>query len=188
MTTRLEVLALVALASACTGSGLSVPSTHQPAAMTCSASQPTGACTINEPGGECMAATDCTMGDNAHCLAPEHNGTCYCAYDDCKSDADCPANTLCVCGGSIPYGPPTNTCLPSNCRTDADCGDGQYCSPTLDTTCGIYGGVVGYACTTKQDRCHTDADCPKSTSSGPPHCSYSQELGYWACSSGICAG
>ena len=92
----------------------------------------------------------------------------------CSIDADCPANSLCVCG----FG--GNTCVPANCRTDADCGAGSWCAevqlactsstPVFAWPRSAY-GASGFACQSQADECDDRADCPQ----------YSNSNHHWLC-------
>jgi hypothetical protein len=79
-----------------------------------------------------------------------------------------------------------NACLPGNCHTDGDCGAGSYCSPTFNTSCGPYSGVVGYYCHTTKDECTRDDQCGDGGRAG--YCAYDQNVGKWACQYSVCAG
>jgi len=78
-----------------------------------------------------------------------------CSYDECFSDADCPANTPCECRDSASSAA-ANRCLSgSDCRVDSDCGPGNFCSPSqFGQWCGFR-----YYCHTASDTCLDDSDC-----------------------------
>src|SRR5260370_6166442 len=81
---------------------------------------------------------------------------------------------------------PTNSCVFGNCRVDGDCGNGGYCSPSRATRCASR-GVTGYDCHTSNDRCFDDSDCA-AAGCASSWCIYQPEVGYWACSYGVCNG
>jgi hypothetical protein len=177
------------------------PTDHRPTAPTCDSTRPAG---LNAdaglpdsgvPIGQCARDADCTQGRNGRCLPPQHNAIGdYCSYDECSTDADCGAGKVCACGTSLgTYGSSGtsmrtgNRCLPANCHVDADCGVGGLCSPTYDTTCGAYNGVVGYYCHTPKDECSTDASCSDGGGVGA-YCAWAPQSGKWICSHSFCAG
>jgi hypothetical protein len=137
----------------------------------------------------CNADSQCTAGTNGRCVGNGHDG-CSCSYDTCSTDADCPSGQLCDCRDLWHYGSNgPNSCLPSNCRVDADCGPGGYCSPSLDSGCGLYLGVTGWFCHTAHDTCVNDSECAGLDGGfGAPFCAYHPEAGHWACSTTQCAG
>jgi hypothetical protein len=116
-----------------------------------------------------------------------------CSYDECVIDTDCGAGKLCECGVSLGTngsdGTPMrsgNRCMPGDCRIDADCGANGFCSPTLDTTCGPYDGLVGYYCHTPNDECTNDDQCKDG--GGPGYCAREPTAGKWICAHAFCAG
>lgn len=165
-----------------------VPSLHIPSGTACRATRGPGitgsgvACPDGGFPGCCTADADCTDGTNGRCTITGNGGP-HCTYDQCSTSNDCAAGKSCGCGDINQYS--YNVCVPSNCRTDSDCGAGGYCSPTLDFTCGTYGGeYAGVYCHTAQDQCVNDSDC-----AGPNgRCSYNPETSRWECATGMCAG
>ena len=83
-----------------------------------------------------------------------------------------------------------DVCLAGNCTVDSDCGSGGYCSPSYGTSCGAYGGVVGYFCHTAKDQCTNDDQCVDSGSgySETGYCGYQPTTGQWTCFYSFCAG
>jgi hypothetical protein len=102
---------------------------------------------------DCTSAADCTEGAYPSCKL---NGyiVCDCVYG-CVTDADCPAGYACACAGVI--GPHTQ-CIPADCNTTADCG-GELCRlGEHESLCEtVYYGLV---CTSPDDECIHDEDCP----------------------------
>jgi hypothetical protein len=122
-----------------------------------------------------MQDSMCTSGSNGRCIETTGGAlTCFCSYDQCAKDADCPAGQLCVCHGSAFTFGGGNTCLMSNCRIDSDCGANGYCSPSHGTNgCG---GVTGYYCRTAHDLCVEDSDCGSAKV-----CAWSDANSRWEC-------
>ena len=166
-----------------------VPLWHRPTAAACTGDRPAGGCTFGSPdlgGANCNADSNCAFAPSGRCTSTRVG--CMCTYDDCSTDADCAAGTLCSCRGTLGDRPAgTNRCVTSNCRVDADCGANGYCSPSLDPSCGTYIGVSEWFCHTSQDTCINDSDCP-STGGVTPFCGYKPEIGHWSCLSALCAG
>ena len=166
---------------------IGVPTLHFPSGATCRASRgPGNASTYTCPDaglpGCCTADSDCTDGTNGRCTITGNGGP-HCTYDECTTSTDCATGKSCACGDVNQYS--FNVCVPSNCRTDADCGANGYCSPTLDFTCGTYGGeYTGVYCHTAQDQCTNDSDCGGTNG----RCSYNPETSRWECATGMCAG
>jgi hypothetical protein len=97
-----------------------------------------------------------------------------CSYDQCTTDADCPAGPcMCDIGFMGIYG---NVCLEGNCHTDADCGPGGLCSPSAFGA--IWPWPTGYYCQTCQDNC---AKCPIGICIS---CNYDPMAGQWVCGQG----
>ncbi|MEO6954135.1 MAG: hypothetical protein ABI321_20195 [Polyangia bacterium] len=187
---NLALLCTLALTACGTGLSTTPPPEHRPVAVACAATVEGGiACNSGgQPGAsECATSSTCTEGTNGRCLAGR--GPCYCAYDRCTTDSDCGAGKACACSGGAGNADDSNHCVVADCRTDGDCGKGQFCAPALDEQCGSYVGVTAYRCTTPHDRCRVDADCGNTdANSSFAYCNYSSELGYWACTSTVCAG
>jgi hypothetical protein len=130
--------------------------------------------------GSCTTDADCqntSLGPSGHCVESE------CGYDECLTDGDCGAGTICVCSSVVGGGVGThvNRCIPSNCATDGDCGPGNYCAPSR----GYCGGTEGFYCTSGADTCvdpQTDCSCGGNT------CDYAPEIGHFACGTTTCSG
>ncbi len=71
----------------------------------------------------------------------------------CLSDADCGPNKLCLCRESGSF------CVAASCWGPDDCEPGQACT-AYDPWPGC--GYVAFACTTPQDTCVGQYDCPSS--------------------------
>ena len=122
------------------------------------------------PGANCMYDADCTSGVSGRCLAPQPLlPGAQCSYDQCFSDADCPANTPCDCRDSAASSTPNSCLTGSDCRVDSDCGAGNYCSPSP-------GLAAAYHCHTSRDTCVDDSDCRQ-----PEYCAFNEQTGYWSC-------
>jgi hypothetical protein len=135
----------------------------------------------------CGSDAECSAGTNGRCIVNGNAGP-HCDYDMCFTSSDCASGKSCGCGDLTSES--ANVCVPSNCSVDTDCGPEGYCSPTLDETCGPYGGeYAGVYCHTPQDECFNDSDCGADGASfGSSYCVYFLETGKWACHTGQCAG
>ena len=153
------------------------PAVHRSAPVECDDARPAGVPTGSPD--DCAADQDCTAGRNGRCLTNRDYN--FCTYDECVSDGDCGADSVCECGGG--FAGDHNVCLPGNCATDADCGS-DYCSPSFGS-CGFYDGTVGYFCHTKDDECVDDADCDMDRSE---YCAFDQGSGHWSFSDAGCDG
>ncbi|HEY8090314.1 MAG TPA: hypothetical protein VIF09_20775 [Polyangiaceae bacterium] len=166
------------------------PVDHRPVATQCDTTRPPGI--DSDAGGTgfgCTNDSQCAdAGTNGRCTPSGHNAGPLCTADACATDADCGAGKVCECGASLGAGQGrfANTCLPGDCRVDADCGAGGYCSPTWDTTCGSYNGIVGYYCHTPSDDCTSDTQCVDA--GGPGYCAWGATVSKWICAYGFCAG
>jgi hypothetical protein len=167
------------------GSGR-VPVNHRPNDNQCLGPAPAGNCAGGGGmlGGnfKCLHDGDCAAGTNGRCGNPGGPAGCYCSYDTCTQDADCPTGQTCACHAS-PYNDFGNTCVPGNCRVDSDCGASGYCSPTAPAG-GWCGDVAGYYCHTPNDLCLDDSDCfgaDAGTTAGTKFCEYSTTNRRWEC-------
>lgn len=165
---------------------LRVPVYHRPDDSQCATLRPPGGCSARGTGPAFMCSSDgqCTDGGaDGRCLNSGGGPAgCFCTYDACQMDTDCPTGQLCVCHDS-PYSYGGNTCMPGNCRVDSDCGVGGYCSPAHGTTSNC-GYVSGYYCHTRQDDCTNDSDC----GGGLEVCTWSSADSRWTCQMGeFCA-
>jgi hypothetical protein len=153
---------------------LRVPMYHRPDDSRCAAPRQPGSCMSQGTGllFTCSSDSECTDGGaEGRCTASSGGPAgCWCTYDVCNTDGDCPAGNLCACHDS-PYSYGGNRCLPGNCRVDSDCGPHGYCSPS--ESCGY---AAGYYCHTPQDRCIDNADC-----AGGLHCGWSAADERWEC-------
>jgi hypothetical protein len=167
-----------------------VPANHRASDIQCAQPAPAGTCSCN---GNCPSATyssewQCTSdrdcadgGTNGRCTNNLGPAGCWCSYDTCIADSDCPSGQTCACHGAAYTFGSGNGCVPGNCRVDADCGMYGYCSPTPALPCSMVGWPfcqgVGYYCHTSEDQCIDDGDC------GGPGCLYDPSVGYWKCHS-----
>lgn len=135
-----------------------------------------------------MSDADCTQGTNGRCTRITVQGW-ECTYDDCSTDADCPAleptggrQGVCACENGVRSN--ANVCVyAGNCGTDADC-DGGYCSPS-GGGCVAIAGFEGFYCHTAADECVDDTDC-FDPSVPDKYCGYSTLKGHWECTSVTC--
>jgi len=102
---------------------------------------------------ECTSHSDCVDGVNGRCTL--RGAYTVCTYDECFSDADCPAGTRCACGVEQLDG---NLCQGDNCSgcAVADCALSWGCEGHNG---GSDSGAQSFECYTPDDSCHTDADC-----------------------------
>ncbi len=151
------------------------PPLHRPTAAACSPTSYPGV----DAGGACNTDADCTasIGGALHCFHGQ------CDLDQCLTDSDCGASSVCACandyyGGNGVHG---NVCVPGNCRVDSDCGAGGFCIPS-QSYCGAF---EGYYCHTPADTCvDPKLDCTDMNAS----CVYDQTVGHFACATVLCAG
>ena len=156
-----------------------VPAAHRAAAEPC----PTDTTKADCSGG-CAAA--CTDGANGRCMQGIH--TCACRYDACVVAADCGPGKSCSCRTKVLDARGSNLCIDSNCDVDADCGSTTtgYCSPTFDTVCGPFDGVIGWYCHTPKDTCVDDAECTAGGKIG--YCAFVKAKAHWECAYAVCTG
>jgi hypothetical protein len=159
-----------------------VPAQHRPSDAQCSAPALPGDCSGPGPvPGGCTSDSSCAAGTNGRCLHPGGGpaADCFCTYDTCVHDTDCPGGQICACHGS-PYTRSGNTCVKGNCRVDADCGASGYCSPSaLAASCGE--NLAAYYCHTAGDLCVDDSDCPAASGGEIAACVYSTRDSRWEC-------
>ena len=163
-----------------------LPINYRPSDAPCSTSAPPGDCYAPYPDAGCASDNDCAeAGTNGRCINPGGGpaAPCFCTFDECLVDADCPSDQTCACHGAPYTDGHGNMCVTGNCRVDADCGpaDAGFCSPSSTTgTCGD--SLAGYYCHTAADLCVNDSDCPtSSTVVGTPGCLYSTTDSRWEC-------
>jgi hypothetical protein len=135
--------------------------------------------------GVCLIDSQCTTGENPRCTPSGGNARPSCQSDACFADTDCPKGNVCECGGSAGVGRFANVCLAGNCSVDSDCGSDGYCSPSYGTSCGAYGGIVGYFCHTAHDQCTNDDEC---VDGGAGYCAFQPATNRWTCFYSFCAG
>jgi len=181
-------------------SGLAPPTSHRPTHQSCMSTRPpglqdgggisfcgeqTGSCTNDS---ECPATND-AGGTNGRCTPSEDDGPAIscpsCQYDQCSTDSQCGAGSVCACGGDALSGRFPNACLSGNCQVDSDCGSGGYCSPNVGF-CGE--GTLGYYCHTADDECHNESDCQNNPNSFGGQCVYDTSKKIWDCQSEGCPG
>jgi hypothetical protein len=156
-----------------------VPVNHRPSDAQCSTSAAPGGCAGPFPDPDdagCASDNHCTeAGTNGRCINQGGGpaAPCFCTFDKCLVDTDCPNGQTCACHGAPYTDGHGNTCVPGNCRVDADCGAEGYCSPSSLTACG--NSLAGYYCHTAADLCIDDSDC-----SGEG-CVYSTTNSRWEC-------
>ncbi len=109
--------------------------------------------------GACCQDADCNGGvcvdfqaDYCGGAPPQDINTCR--YDMCASDAECPANAVCVNAGAFDHF--TSQCAPAACRADSDCvaRAGGTCRAFADRCSGL-----SIACHYDGDPCLTADDC-----------------------------
>lgn len=167
--------------------GLQEPEKHRPVAEACDDERPMQPFELgpDEEYGEveCRSHEACDQGRNGRCVFTRFGTAC--TYDECITDDDCGAGSVCQCNGG--FYSDNNVCLSQGeCQTDGDCGANGYCSPSFGD-CGDYSGVVGWFCHTADDECVDDADCGDGESWGD-YCAFMPGTGRWQCSNSHCAG
>lgn len=97
-----------------------------------------------DPDGVCHSEDECCH--DSDCPGPYP----YCSWGRCTpgclSDADCPEQSVCVCGD------PIGRCVSASCTSDADCPPDFPCSAGT-----FFHG--GFACQSPCDQCLLDSDC-----------------------------
>ena len=131
----------------------------------------TPGCAISE---SCPEVPDC--GSGGVCI--DYWGGCYCDYP-CASDADCSADTACLCTAGLPLEDSDggyqgfnsfSKCLPAGCRSDDDCPGGR---------CGVSRGPCGpealFCRHPDNDDCTDDPYCG---------CFFDEDTERWRCGGG----
>jgi hypothetical protein len=137
-----------------------------------------------DPAQRCQSDADCKAPAQFTTLA----SSCVqgqCSADTCHTDADCGDTGVCSCQGQTfgwSHSSFGNSCVASNCRTNADCASG-LCAPSISFDSGPFYGIQGYYCTTPDDACECDADCPVNG-----YCAFDPTAGKWACGDTHIAG
>ncbi|MBV9950092.1 MAG: hypothetical protein JOZ69_24845, partial [Myxococcales bacterium] len=111
------------------------------------------------PSQNCTRDADCTRSPNGHCAlgglaGPDGMRHTICLYG-CMTDADCPAQSICVCAD------PVGACALAYCGTDADCPAPYLCAESQA------GCAATFACQTPEDTCALDADCAADCDGSP---------------------
>ena len=128
---------------------------------------------------ECDVDSECTAKPHGFCtVAHVEKGTNRnrCSYDQCLTDAECPAQYACECGTDLAH-----TCIAAACTLDSDCGGVPYCSFSVGhglNSPDTYDPAAdrGLFCHTRDDLCVDDDDCLR-----PQRCSYDRARNRWAC-------
>jgi hypothetical protein len=131
--------------------------------VSCADPSPAGAACPEGREGGCAVDEDCTDGDYGRCVLQNiggllDGGWCGCTYG-CADDADCGDDRVCACGGAdegTEY-PAGSRCIPAQCELPEDCATGRCALGSADDGCSI---SFKTACTTPQDTCVSDDDCP----------------------------
>lgn len=105
------------------------------------AGQPPGALTA------CTGPADCAERPYGSCEFGQIEEHGFCVYG-CAADSDCGDGYLCVCGEGA------GRCVSARCTADAACGRGLLCARHYS------GNTPGFACTSPEDTCYLDCDCP----------------------------
>jgi len=157
--------------------GMRTPLLHRAAGAACPTGRAPGpgpftfSCnSVTCPAHLCVQDLNCTAGTNGRCLTGNPGGLALCSYDECFSDADCPANIPCECRDSASSSAPNSCLAGSDCRVDSDCGPGNFCSPSPAWV------DAPYHCHTSSDTCMDDSDCMPLKS-----CAFDGQNGYWSC-------
>jgi hypothetical protein len=99
----------------------------------------------------CQDDTTCTLSAGGTCR--KTFAVLGCQYESqCSQNADCDPGHRCACDGNGDL-----TCIAATCLGDADCGVGNRCRQSRSCTGNLSGA---FSCTTAQDLCASDADCP----------------------------
>jgi hypothetical protein len=152
---------------------------HRAEKVDCSVPATPMSCEDASGGGTCTVDADCTDKPFGTCQQDmifggilEAGGTCSCVYG-CQTDSDCADGEICRCGGDS-LGLYTE-CIQAGCTVDSDCPVGEICGLSPDI-CAPGGFLL--ACTTANDLCEGNADCPA------PPCMFNTD--HWECSNAAC--
>jgi len=128
---------------------------------------------------DCGSAGICVGLPGDRCEPAADGGACskvlvstFCSYEVCRTNADCPADSACVCSAGRSGG---HYCVIDGCQNDAACDPGQQCR--LDESIG--GVAPQWHCSTPSDTCRSHADCADGVETGA--CGYDVELHHWRC-------
>jgi hypothetical protein len=140
---------------------------------------------VNLPGGPCKIDADCKDRPAGRCVVlngDKHESPVVgCVYDECTSDRDCKAGTVCICGSG--RGTSRNACLPGNCHAatlgeSSECGAFACIASVSPLVVSSSRSIEGYFCRTREDQCRSDRDCDLE---GGSACTYRRELGRFTC-------
>lgn len=134
---------------------------HRAAAVACDPTINAAACEGTEMYKECTSDADCTAKPHGKCIhrdasfdSPEPS--CGCVYA-CANDAECGADSVCVCQGVVQNDVAWSRCSAvAKCTTDADCASGECGITSFHDGCFQQ---IGLACRADTDACRVDADC-----------------------------
>jgi hypothetical protein len=144
--------------------------------------KPTKACSGRT--GECWVQVcrneaDCTDRAFGRCYGFMYDAGAIeytnCAYDGCRTNADCPAGTICACAfeGLL-------QCVRADCLIDANCPAGEQC-----VRADFCGQPLGpFLCTSPADECRTNDDCVRARTGDS--CSVLPDGGHFACTRAVC--
>ncbi|TKC98632.1 ferritin-like domain-containing protein [Polyangium fumosum] len=134
---------------------------HRAAAVACDPTINTAACDGTEMFKECTSDADCTAKPHGKCIHRDANfespgPSCGCVYS-CANDAECGADSVCVCQGVVENDVAWSRCSAvAKCATDADCASGECGITSFHDGCFQQ---IGLACRADTDACRVDADC-----------------------------
>src|SRR5450432_1535630 len=101
-------------------------------------------------GVPCQDDTTCTLSAGGTCR--KTFSVLGCQYQSvCSQNADCDPGHRCACNGGDLF------CIAATCLGDGDCGAENRCRQSHTCTGNLNGP---FSCTTAQDLCSSDADCP----------------------------
>lgn len=130
---------------------------HRASVTRCDAAIEQASCAGTEQYTSCKTDQDCTDHPHGKCVTGFGQVGTYCGCEySCASDDDCGVGEVCVCKGAGNLSERHSVCAPAECRTDADCPEGPCGLSTYHDGCSEH---VALACRTKDDVCHSDAEC-----------------------------
>ncbi|MDI3287210.1 ferritin-like domain-containing protein [Polyangium sp. 15x6] len=162
---------------------------HRAAAVACDPTIQAAACEGTEMYKDCTSDADCTAKPHGKCI--HHDGnfevpgpSCGCVYS-CANDAECGADSVCVCQGVVENDVSWSRCSAiAKCATDADCASGECGITSFNDGCFQQ---IGLACRADTDTCRVDADCMAGSSCATLPYSTVGEAGTFNCETQNCA-